>query len=341
MKSSLILITTVLAVVSTASISSAADFTLPDMVNRVKEMLADGKSKADIANYINTTVDAKLIALNRHTDDERNTLNDQEYNIRKAAFDAWSDKGDTFGADNPFSAAHWVWENGFGHCQEHAHTVFHTLIMALEDGENIGELVCGDHAYVMWGIPDGFEGYPTISDIQGWPDAYLIDPWHGKVIAAKDLGRMDWYQTKGGLKDIERLTAYPYKSYKRMYDKWLNDCHDLAGNYGIESDKLIVTKVVGQSAIEVGRSQSMKPAGVFKITQEEGCMLTVKYRASEISGRIHGSIGTLRNVKEGTINSILIMKLKLKGKDKIKVTMWATSPNTGVTIVREGILTKT
>ena len=79
--------------------------------------------------------------------------------------------------DDPFASAHWTWENRSGHCQENAHMAYHILMMAGRSGEELGELACGDHVYVAWGIPRGFTGEVTIAAINSWKDAWIIDPW--------------------------------------------------------------------------------------------------------------------------------------------------------------------
>lgn len=316
-----------------------SDLTIPGMVGEVKGMLAAGKPRAEIAQWITARVDERLIALNLDTPDERQTLSASQYNRIKSVFDAWSAKGLTYQADEPYAAAHWVWENGFGHCQEHAHTVFHVLIMALEKGDDLGDYAWGDHAFVIWGQPDGFQGNPTLEVMKGWNNAFLIDPWLGECFPTNDAQFFKWYQERGGSAPILRVSAQPYKIYQRRYEMWLNNCPNLAGNYGAESEELVVTDVLGSSNITLGQTQKIKPAGDFKVTQNQ-CQVTVSFKAGVLTGRATGFVAGLTNVVSGALTKVSICAIKIGGQDKLLVRLVGKVPQTGATIVREGLLSK-
>jgi hypothetical protein len=310
---------------------------LSDAVNTVKQMLGQGKSKAEIANYVNQVVDNRIIALNRDTNDESRLLDSQQYDMIKETFDAWSHEG--VGVDDPYAAAHWVWQNRAGHCQEHAHTSYHILMMALESGEEIGEFACGDHVYVIWGIPKGFTGEITIDVLNSWGDAYIIDPWLDVCKPTSDIGRLDLTLTKAGFYDINRVATWSYSSYQRKYDKWLNSCEDFKGKYGATSDKLIVTEVNGKSNIQVGQTMKMMPAGVFQVMQNKN-EVTIVFRGSELNGMAIGRLAILNDVVKGNTIYANLTKVKIGGKVKLKVVMEIKHPSTGAVVTREGILSK-
>lgn len=321
------------------ALAAGADLTLPGMVQEVKGMLGAGKPRAEIAQWINARVDERLVALNLDTPDERQMLSPAQYNQKKSVFDAWSDQGLTYQTDEPYVAAHWVWENGFGHCQEHAHTVFHILMMALEKGDNIGDYAWGDHAFVIWGLPDGFQGNPTLEVMKGWNNAFLIDPWLGACFPTNDARFFKWYQERGGSAQIERVAAYPYKVYQKRYEMWLNKCPSLAGSYGAESEELVVTDVLGNSNIALGQIQKIRPAGDFKVTQNQ-CDVTVSFKAGVLTGRATGFVAGLTNVVSGALTKASICAIKIAGQDKLLVRLVGKSPQTGATIIREGLLSK-
>jgi hypothetical protein len=318
-----------------ASLSHAGS--LSDVVKTVKQMMAQGKTRSEIAIYVNQSVDSRIVSLNRDTNDESRQLGTQKYNIIKESFDAWSHEG--VDVDDPYAAAHWAWQNEAGHCQENAHTAYHILMMATESGDEIGEFACGDHIYVIWGVPKDFSGEITIDAMNSWKDAYIIDPWLGVCKPTSEVGRMDLTLTKAGFYDINRVATWSYSNYKRKYDLWLKNCEDFSGNYGAISDQLIVTEVSGQSNIEVGQTMKMMPAGVFQVTQKKN-EVTVVFRGSELSGTAIGRLAILNDVIKGNTIQVNLTKVKISGKMKLRVVMKIKNPSTGAVITREGILAK-
>jgi hypothetical protein len=310
---------------------------LSQVVTQVKQMITQGKPRSDIAGYVHRVVDERIISMNRDTPDEKGALGNHAFAINKQVFDAWSNEGTD--VDEPYAAAHWSWQNRVGHCQENAHTVYHILMMALGSGEEVSEFACGDHIYVVWGIPRGFTGKVTIDTLNSWQNAYIIDPWLGVCKSTADVGRLDLTLIKAGFYAIDRVANWSYSTYERKYETWLNSCEDFKGNYGAASDKLIVTEVSGQSNIAVGQTQYMKPAGIFQVSQNKR-EVTVAFRAAKISGTAVGRIAVLNNKEQGTIDLITLTKVKIGGKDKLKVLLKTVNPGTGAVIVREGILTK-
>jgi hypothetical protein len=317
--------------------SGASNETLAGVIGKVQTMQQQGKSRSEIAQYIMETVDKRIISLNRDEPDEKGSLPAQQYNMYKEAFDAWSDAG--VDVDDPYASAHWAWQNGIGHCQENAHTTYHILMMSVESGARIGEFACGDHVYVIWGIPEDFTGKVTIDVINSWDNAYVIDPWLGICKPCRDVGRLDLYLTKGGMYDITRVATWSYQNYGMKYAMWLDAFEDFSGSYGTETDKLIVTQVTGASNVQVGQTMNTKPAGVFKVTQANN-EVTVQYRAAKISGTAVGRLAILSDVESGNLAYVTLTKIKIGGTWKLKVLMKTVDPGKGTVIVREGLLTQ-
>ena len=310
---------------------------LSDAVKTVRQMKTQGKTRSEIANYVNQVVDNRIITLNRDTNNESRLLGNQQYDMIKETFDAWSHEG--IDVDDPYAAAHWAWQNEAGHCQENAHTAYHILMMATESGDEIGEFACGDHIYVIWGIPKDFSGEITIDVMNKWKNAYIIDPWLGVCKPTSEVGRLDLTLTKAGFYDINRVATWSFSNYKRKYDMWLKNCEDYSGNYGATSDKLIVTDVSGNSKIQVGQSMKMMPAGVFQVKQKKN-EVTIVFRGSELSGTAIGRLAMLNDVVKGNTIYANLTKVKINSKVKLRVVMKIKNPNTGAIITRAGILTK-
>ncbi|HOW44930.1 MAG TPA: hypothetical protein PK919_07135 [Candidatus Aminicenantes bacterium] len=309
---------------------------LDDAVQAVQAMIAQGRPRAEIAAWVTRTVDERLVSLNRKTSDERGGMHDSAYEVSKEAFDAWSREG--VGVDEPYASAHWTWVNKVGHCQENAHLAYHILMMAGGSGEDLGELVCGDHVYVAWGIPKGFSGEITIAAINFWKGAWIIDPWQGVCKPAPEVGRLDFEMTKAGFKAINRVATWSYASYLKKYQLWLTDCADLGGRYGLENDTLVVTGVSGSSNIAIGQKQFMKPAGCFQVVVSGPCRVRVTFRNSVLEGNANGRLAALNQVIEGNTRSASVSLVKISGRECLKVTL--RSEAGGVAVIREGILRK-
>lgn len=324
-------------VVSYCFANGAASGSLSQVVTEVKQMIAQGKPRGEVARFVHRVVDDRIVSMNRDTPDEKGAMGENAFAINKQAFDAWSHEG--VDVDEPYAAAYWSWQNRVGHCQENAHTVYHILMMALGSGDEISEFACGDHVYVVWGVPRGFTGKVTIETLNSWRAAYVIDPWLGVCKPTTDVGRLDLTLTKAGFYSIDRVANWSYSTYKRKYDTWMNSCEDFNGRYGAASDKLIVTEVSGQSNISVGQTQYMKPAGILQVSQTKRD-ITVTFRAAKISGTAVGRIAVLNRQEQGAIGFAILTKVMINGTEKLKVLLKTMNPQTGATIIREGILTK-
>lgn len=319
-----------------AMAASAEAASLDDAVRTVKEMIAQGKPRGEIAAWVTRTVDERILALNRNEADERSGMHDAAYDMARESFDAWSDAG--VGVDDPYASAHWTWENRVGHCQENAHMAYHILMMAGESGAGLGELACGDHVYVVWGMPKDFAGKITIDAINSWKDAFLIDPWLGVCKPAAEVGRLDFTMTKAGFQEINRVATWSYANYLKKYRLWLSQCEDLAGSYGLETDKLVVTSVSGSGNIALGQAQFMKPAGCFQVAAIGPCRVRLTFRASVLEGSANGRLAVLNRAVQGNTQSASIALIKVAGRPCLKVVLRSTAG--GANITREGILRK-
>jgi hypothetical protein len=179
----------------------------------------------------------------------------------------------------------------------------------------------------------------TIDAINSWDDAYVIDPWLGMCKPCKDVGRLDLYLTKGGMYDITRVATWSYQNYALKYTLWLDSFDDFSGNYGAETDKLIVTEVTGSSDVQIGQTMNTKPVGVFKVTQANN-EVTVQYRAARISGTAVGRLALLSDVESGNLAYVTLTRVKIGDKWKLKVLMKTVDSKKGTVIVREGLLTQ-
>jgi hypothetical protein len=315
---------------------AAGPQSLDDAVQAVKGMIAQGRPRAEIAAWVTRTVDERIASLNRSSADERGGMNDAAYGVAREAFDAWSEDG--VGVDEPFASAHWTWENRVGHCQENAHMAYHLLMLGGGTGAGLGELACGDHIYVVWGMPDDYSGPITIAAINSWKGAYIIDPWLGVCKPAADVGRLDLEMTKGGFKEINRVASWSHASYQKKYQLWLKSCEGLGGRYGLETDRLLVTAVSGGGNIVVGQAQFMKPAGCFQVEVAGPCRVRVVFRNSVLEGNASGRLAALDRVVQGNIQRASIALVRIAGRDCLKVILRAQAG--GGEVVREGILRK-
>ena len=326
----------VLSLIGASGLPAESPGSLEEAVQAVKRMLGQGRPRAEIAAWVTRTVDERIASMNQEIPDERGRLSAAGYGVAKEAFDAWSREG--VGVDDPFASAHWTWENRVGHCQENAHMAYHIMMMAGESGEEIGELACGDHIYLVWGIPPGFSGDITIDKLNSWKNAFIIDPWLGVCKPTSEVGRLDLTLTKAGFYAINRVATWSYANYLKKYKRWLQSCEDLGGRWGQESDRLVVTEVSGPSNIALGQAQFMKPAGCFQVEAAGPCRLRVVFRNSTLEGSANGRIATLTNVVQGNTVAASLSLVKISGRACLKVILRSTAA--GARITREGILRK-
>lgn|GEM_PF-3072530 len=310
---------------------------LEHLVAQVKRMNARGQSRGEIAAFVTREVDQRIVSLNRSSADEQGGIPTAVHTMKKGVFDAWSRTG--IGVDEPWSSAHWTWINRVGHCQENAHMAYHVLMMALGSGSEIRELACGDHIFVVWGVPPDAPGQVSITDLNRWPDTWIIDPWQGLCKPGRDVGRMDWHMTKGGLKSMELVASWTHGVYSRKYDRWKQAVNQLCGDWGREGDQLVVTAVSGNARVRVGQVMSVRPPGIFKVSRTPSGTLRLDFRAASIEGAAAGNTARLTRKLRGTLVSAGLTWVKVKGRGEcLQVTL--VSSGSGMSMTREGLLTR-
>lgn len=315
---------------------SAATDSLDGLVAQVRSMKAQGKTRGEIAAFVTRSVDERIVSLNQSGRDERGGMHSAVYKQKKGMFDAWSKTG--IGVDEPWSSAHWTWINRVGHCQENAHMAYHVLMMDFGSGAVIRELTCGDHVYVVLGVPPEVPGEVSIADLNRWPDAWLIDPWQGVCKPGREMGLRDWHMTQGGIKVMTLAAPWSYRVYKSKYAKWLQDAAALCGEWGDAGDRLVVTAVSGDASIRVGQVMSVRPAGVFKVTRKDSGGVRLDFRAAAIEGAAAGDTAWLNKSLAGNLVSAGLTRIVVNGKDHLQVTL--VTSGAGFSFTREGLLTR-
>lgn len=194
---------------------------LDEVIAHVRGMFDAGASRREIAEYVTRVVDDRIVSNNQRTPDEAGQLSESERQRRAEAIVAWSQKGAD--VDAHYESAHWAWEKGYGHCNENAHTAVHILMMAT-DGSGVGEMVCGDHIYAIYGMPD-VKGDLSTSELRTWKDAWIVDPWQGITKSTAELTNYpsDFHLTKLGLISMEKLGIPGRSTYVRKYENWKNE----------------------------------------------------------------------------------------------------------------------
>jgi hypothetical protein len=189
----------------------------------VRAMSREGRSRAEIAAYVNRIVSSRITSLNQSspTRDGRK-ISQAELEVLKDRFFTWRDAG--VDVDAPYSAADWAWKNRIGQCSENAHTAFHILALGLKNTDSLCEVMVGDHTYVIFGDIRGIRGSASISSLQRLKNTWIIDPWDNRVASTRDLRWYHYTQTKFGLKDIKRVASTSYRNYIRLYQRWIEKC---------------------------------------------------------------------------------------------------------------------
>lgn len=149
---------------------------LNDVILTVQSMVMGGQPRADVAAFVTRIVADRITSLNYWTPSrDGQPLASAELQALRTRFQAWSDAG--VNVDQPFAAADWAWKNRAGHCAENAHTAFHILVMALRSTENLSEVKCGDHQYIIWGDVQRLRTDCSVTDLQNLDNTYIVDPW--------------------------------------------------------------------------------------------------------------------------------------------------------------------
>ncbi len=205
-----------------------------------------GQPRADIAAFVTRVVSGHILSLNRSYPG-RDRLDSYTLQTLRRRFETWSNAGAN--VDAPYAAADWAWKNRMGHCAENAHSAFHVLAMALRSTDELCEVKCGDHQYVLWGNVSRLKQDISLSDLQRLENTYVVDPWDDFCVSTKDLAWYNYYQTKFGAQAISQLLKFSYDKYDRMFRQWTAECERNPEVYrawltGLPSTKPPVSSVV-------------------------------------------------------------------------------------------------
>jgi hypothetical protein len=192
-----------------------------ELIRTVHSMLQGGQPRADIAAFVTRVVSGRIVSLNRSYPG-RDMLDNYTLQTMRSRFQAWSDAGTN--VDDPYAAADWAWKNRMGHCAENAHSAFHVLAMALQSTDELCEVKCGDHQYVLWGNVSRLKQDISLSDLQQMENTYVVDPWGDFCVSTKDLAWYNYYQTKFGATSISQLVKFSFEKYDRMFRQWVAEC---------------------------------------------------------------------------------------------------------------------
>ncbi len=216
----LLIMLTAIGVLSAGLVSAQyQDFAdINELIRTVQSMNQGGQPRADVAAFVTRVVSGHIISLNRSYPG-RDSLEGYTLQTLRRRFEAWSNAG--VNVDAPYAAADWAWKNGMGHCAENAHTAFHVLAMALRSTDELCEVKCGDHQYVLWGNVSGLKQDISLSELQRLENTYVIDPWGDFSVSTQDLAWYNYYQTKFGTQAVSQLLKVSFEKYDRMFRQWV------------------------------------------------------------------------------------------------------------------------
>ncbi len=178
--------------------------TLDAALDEIKQMVADGKSREEIARRATAIVDVHVTSSNNL---ERLTilgnlvssvLGDSAQDRR---FADWRDKQG--GADKQYEdIAAWVWDSRYGQCIENAALTYYLLRKAGFDDARI--FARPDHAFVVWGMDE--EADPN--DRASWddPQVILLDSWNSGTTRMGVAGYEDRQCGGSGGEEIQDVT---------------------------------------------------------------------------------------------------------------------------------------
>lgn len=198
--------------------------TLDAALDEIKQMVADGKTREEIARRVTAIVDVRVTSSNNL---ERLTvlgnllspiLGDS---AQDRSFADWRDRQG--GADKQYEdIAAWAWDSRYGQCIENAALTYYLLRKAGFDDARI--FARPDHAFVVWGMDE--EADPN--DRASWDDAQvmLLDSWNSGTTRTGVAGFEDGYCGGGSGERISDVT-------------WRHD-RSVAPRCGFRSDKALM-----------------------------------------------------------------------------------------------------
>ncbi len=158
----------------TTTLAAEQPETLADAVTEIKQMFKEGKTSWEIADRTVKIADKQILNKNslermsiwNHWSPFQDSEEDKNFND-------WVDNNG--GGDASYDkSAEWVWESGYGQCNENANLVYYILKTA--GAENVRIFAQQDHAFVVWGMD--VEADPNKKE--SWTnDVIALDSWEG------------------------------------------------------------------------------------------------------------------------------------------------------------------
>lgn len=174
-----------------------ADTNLPDNSHVNKKSVGDvikyvrdasnadpeGKNRQELAEWITTVVDDRLISSN-----SREWFNRPVY----AWFAVYWTRSNPGYGDDYYDQANVSWSNGYGNCGENSIVVYYILKKAgVKD--HVRYIQAGEdrsHSFTVWGMPPD----AITQDPSTWGDALVLDPWVGEVLTGPEIKDHTWFQ---------------------------------------------------------------------------------------------------------------------------------------------------
>ncbi len=198
------------AVAEGGDLPSTYPKTLDDAIEAVKLMKQDGRSRQEIASWLATTMDNRVVNINSM---ERMTLLENwiprisSTSSSDAAFGAWRNQAN-FDYE---STAEWTWENRVGQCSEHAGTAYYILKRAGIEG-NLRIFTAPGHEVAVWGIDSGADP----NDPSTWGnEAWVVDGWLGKALNPGEVQENSYFKAGGSVDErpiVESTTSFDNKA---------------------------------------------------------------------------------------------------------------------------------
>lgn len=182
--------------------------TLDSVVELVKKMVAQGKSRDEIARTVTEIVDKRVVNVNswERLTEWRNIF-DFVPGIDNPKEDEFS-KFRARGMPEYTETAKWVWDSQYGQCEECANLAYYILKKAgVKENVRILSTSAGasGHAFVVWGLKDGAD--PTNPKTWG-NNARVVDGWAGTTLTGDEAYKSGSYSSGGKEKITDQTKAY-------------------------------------------------------------------------------------------------------------------------------------
>ena len=266
--------------------------TLNQAVDNVKKMKSGRSSTQEIAAYVSTIIDDRLLALNQGTEltateifygkdyiedlDRRWNAERESSGGRVPQLNADPALGrPVFGNDDGLDYVHraeWAWSLEAGNCEESASIAYYIFKKA---GIPARFITNGGHSYVIIGFKDDYDPEKDAADPGDWgAQAYVVDGWTGSAWSSSTAA---WHYLYHRGKDNIDFTADRdnpdrYQSYQDMARKGHVQIIVNNAKTGAAIDGLTVliesgnNRMSGQTSNGGSVTFKMVPEGNYKIT---------------------------------------------------------------------------